>query len=144
MDEQTNISEPVPFRPRSSRARKNKVRLSTTTPSFSALHTACQSLQDRITNLEQDWNVRDEVFWQQSLQTLQAIRQTLTPLLDQIDLSLIDSAYLVDEHIDEAAILITAHASAHRPRREAHLRQRHRILSQLQNIARELQEILPA
>jgi hypothetical protein len=146
----TRTEEPIPLTSHRKSARKNAVaRPSPLAPGYERLHTASQSLEHVITDLEQDWNVRDQAFWQQALQTLQSIRQALRPVITSLkqgsfleEMTFLNTAYLADEHIDEAGILITTHASARRPRREAHLRQRHQILSQLQEIAADLQDIV--
>jgi hypothetical protein len=144
-DQTTPVSaaEPIPFTCHRNIARKTTgAAPGNQKQSITLLQTAYHALQEAISNLEQDWNVRNQTFWQQTFATLQTIRQALSPVLDKLDMPLLNTAYLADEHIDEAGILITAHSCAQRPRREAHLRQRHQILFRLREVAGDLQEIL--
>jgi hypothetical protein len=147
MDEPTKMqAEPVPFTPRTCRAPKT-AHAPVIIEQYHTLQTAYESLEARITDLEQDWDVRDQEFWQQTLHTLQSVRQALSPVIASLRernaLSpSVNTAYLADEHLDEVAILITAHCSMRRPRREAHIRQRHEILFQLRKLTRYLQDII--
>jgi hypothetical protein len=148
MDEPTkSVLEPVPFTPRICRAPKTAHAPVIIEQNYDGLQTAYQSLEARITDLEQDWDVRDQEFWQETLHTLQSVRKALSlviaSLRERNALSpSVNTAYLADEHLDEVAILITAHCSAQRPRREPHIRQRHEILFQLRKLTRYLQDIL--
>src|SRR5689334_1401448 len=73
------------------------------------------SLQACITDLERDWDVRSHSFWQHVLHTLQSLQGVLTTrIVCMTDRGDCNSLYLIQEHIDEVGLLITAHDKARR------------------------------
>lgn len=128
-----------------------------------ALTNAVQLLQAQIDDLRRNWSTRDEAFWEQTLETLHAIREVLSPwslwlrpavntatglplphlvLLNPIRHELLFRIEHTEQIIDEAGIAVTAYQPMCHSLREAPLQMRHHITQKLWELGKSVQHIL--
>ncbi len=78
------VQEPIPLR-RSRRRRTSPHVPAVLHQHYQALAPVATVLQEKVTDLEQDWQPRNAEFWQDVLTALAALRRTLQPCIDTIN-----------------------------------------------------------
>lgn len=108
------------------------------------IETAWTPLQEHISDLEQDWEPRGEVFWTEVLDALHSLRAALT-----VAQSCTEVHYLTAEDmrfanscIDTVGIAVTSYRDVCNSYKELHLRQRQAVLCDLRQLAKAVQQVL--
>src|SRR5438046_2996319 len=113
-----------------------------------ALEQAIRPIDERIRDLQQDWDLRPGPFWYEILTVfLPSIREAVIPCLDLVrrdpSLLLIPNLQRIQEELEEAGILLTAYqySPSESDFPEQALRVRQRILHTLQRLSRAVHKL---
>lgn len=114
-------------------------------------------LQEKREDLETDWTIREEEFWQETLIALQALKVAIQPAAEWVDsyklgeaptgflavrFDLLIPLYYIISLIDNAGIAVTAYLPLCASTKIQHLQQRHHLSEKIAELAKEVQLIL--
>jgi hypothetical protein len=124
-----------------------------------AISQAYKPLCEKQEDLEADWAIRDECFWQETLTILQALKAAMQPactaLIDDytaeapmgyiaVRFELMIALFHARSLIDEAGIETTSYLFVCTSTKVQHLQQRHDLKKKLQELGKEVQTVLDA